>query len=153
MQIVPQIHPWGTCISSSGRLPPEAHSDLYLEVHIFVMLGFWVRNFTPSLKWEKRRGASSYRYQIKQKTNINGIDDLGQKFYNMWNSVPVSAELNKTPVSKMKESHVLGPCRILGLQNQIHAVSWLKQQTSVNLQTLEEETTFYVARFSSGRIY
>lgn len=60
----------------------------------------------------------------------------------MWNSVPVSAELNKTPVSKMRESRVLGPCCILGMQNQIHAVSWLKQQIPANLQTLEEETTF-----------
>lgn len=71
----------------------------------------------------KKRSSSSYRYQIKPKISINSIADLGQKFYKILNSIPVSADLNKSPVSKMRESPVLGPCHILGLQNQIYAVS------------------------------
>lgn len=63
-------------------------------------------------------------------------------------------EFIKAPVSEMGESHGLGPCHLLGLQKEICTASWLKnKQTSAPFKTLEEETIFHAARFSSGWIY
>lgn len=72
----------------------------------------------------------------------------------MGKSVPVTVEFIKAPVSKMGESLGLRPCHLLGLQKQTYAVSWLKnEQTSATFKTLEEETIFHAAGFSSGWIY
>lgn len=68
--------------------------------------------------------------------SINIAADFGQKFYRLWKSVPVIAELNKTPVSKMRGSHVWRLFCLTGLQNLIYASFLLKIAASNRLLQL-----------------
>lgn len=68
--------------------------------------------------------------------SINIAADFGQKFYRLWKSVPVIAELNKTPVSKMGGSHVWRLFCLTGLQNLIYASFLLKIAASNRLLQL-----------------